>query len=113
MHDSTPTITPVYVVCKTQDTEKTSEELYRRAHEFLMQGIEERRRAVKILAVTKACLLQKEREAEEKGELFDKKEALLKAETLKILERQEKFLNDLDSGEPVEISPSWRLRKGP
>jgi len=77
----------------------------------LVRGIEERRKAVKILIAAREYLRQKEKEAEEGGGSFDEKGARLKAETLKVLERQEKFLNDLDGGEPVEISPGHRLRK--
>ena len=61
---------------------------------------------------TKACLLKREREAKEEGKSFDKGlEARLKMETLKVLERQEKFLNDFEAGEPVEIAPGYSLRK--
>jgi hypothetical protein len=64
-----------------------------------------------ILTAAKNCLQKKEREAEEAGEAFGKKEAMLKEETLKVLERQEKFLNDFDCGEGVEVAPGHRIRK--
>lgn len=64
---------------------------------------------MRILIAARECLRQKE--AETNGEPFNEKEARLKAETLEVLERQEKFLNDLDAGEPVEIAPGHRLRK--
>ena len=60
-----------------------------------------------ILIAARDCLRKKE----EEGEPFDKKEARLKAETLAVLERQAKFLDDFDGGEPVEIAPGHRLRK--
>ena len=78
---------------------------------FLDQGIKERRKAANLLITAKLFLLQKEAEAKRKGEPFGTTEASLKAETLKILERQEKFLNDFDAGEPVEIAPGHSLRK--
>jgi hypothetical protein len=99
------------VLCKAKDAEKKCQEVEARAHSFLVRGIIERRRAVKILIAARECLRQKEVEAEEEGETFDEKEARLKAETLEVLERHEKFLNDLDGGEPVEIAPGYRLRK--
>jgi len=77
----------------------------------LVQGIKERKRAVRLLIAARECLRQKEIEAEKEGEPFNEREARLKVETLKVLERQEKFLNDLDAGEPVEIAPGHRLRK--
>jgi len=55
----------------------------------------------------------KETEAKQKGESFGVTEAWLKAETLKVLERHEKFLNGFDAGEPVEIAPGHSLRKSP
>lgn len=64
-----------------------------------------------ILIAARVFLQQKEKEAEQEGKSFNEREARLKAETLKVLERQEKFLNDLDAGEPVEISPGYGLRK--
>lgn len=104
-------ITLVYVLCKAKDAEKKCQEFEARAHNFLVRGINERRRAVKILIAAKECLRQKEAKAEEEDEPFDEKEARLKAETLEVLERQVKFLNDLDAGEPVEVAPGHRLRK--
>ena len=78
---------------------------------FLDQGIKERRKAADLLITAKLFLQKKEMEAKRKGEPFGVTEASLKAETLKILERQEKFLNDFDAGEPVEIAPGHSLRK--
>ena len=63
-----------------------------------------------ILAATKICLQKQEREGEEVGETFGEREAILK-ETLKVLERQEKFLNGFDRGEAVEVAPGHRIRK--
>ena len=99
------------MLCRIQDSEKRYQEFEARARGFLVRGIEERRKAVKILIAARECLQKKEKEVEQDGEPFDEKDARLKAETLKILERQEKFLNDLDAGEPVEVSPGHRLRK--
>jgi len=99
----------IYVLCRAKDAERKCQELEARAHSFLVRGINERRRAMRILIAARECLRQKEVEAD--GEPFDEKEARLKAETLEVLERQEKFLNDLDAGEPVEIAPGHRLRK--
>lgn len=107
IHTTILNVTPVYVLCKAKDAEKKCQEFEARARGFLVRGIAERRKAVMIMMAVKECLRQKE----EKGEPFDEKEARLKAETLAVLERQEKFLNDLDSGEPVEIAPGIRLRK--
>jgi len=102
---------PVYVLCKIQDAEKECQEFEARARVFLVQGINERRRAVKLLIAARECLRQKETKVEQEGEPFDEKEARLKVETLKVLERQEKFLHDLDAGEPVEVAPGHVLRK--
>ena len=99
------------MLCRVQDSEKKYHEFEARARGFLIRGIEERRKAVKILIAARECLRQKEKEAEQDGESFNEEDARLKAETLKVLERQEKFLNDLDAGEPVEVSPGHRLRK--
>ena len=99
------------MLCKVRDAEKKYQEFEARTYGFLIQGIDERRRAVRILIAARECLRQKEREAEQEGEPFDEKDARLKVETLRVLERQEKFLNDFDAGEPVEISPGLRLRK--
>jgi len=82
-----------------------------RTRSFLGQGIKERRVAAKLLIAAKACLQEKEAEAKQKGEPFGVTEAFLKAETLRVLKRQEKFLNDFDAGEPVEIAPGYSLRK--
>lgn len=106
-----PVTAPVYLLCKVKDAEKKCQEFEARAHSFLVRGVIERRRAVNILIAARECLLQKEAKAEEEGEPFDEKEARLKAETLKVLERQEKFLNRLDAGEPIEIAPGHSLRK--
>lgn len=111
IHLSTLVVTLVYVLCKAKDVEKRCQEFEARAHSFLVQGINERRKAVNVLIVTREYLRQKEAEAEKKGELFGETEARLKAETLKVLERQEKFLNDLDAGDPIEIAPGHSLRK--
>jgi len=70
----------------------------------------ERKKAVRLLIEAKVCLLQKEAEAKQKGEAFGKKEASLKAETLRMLERQEMFLDDFYVGEPVDIAPSHSAR---
>jgi hypothetical protein len=110
--DLTFSVTPVYGFCETQRAEKRCKELQARAHKLLEKAIDERRNAAKILVAAKECLQQKEREAEEGGEPFDEKEARLKVETLRLLERQEKFLDDLESGEPVEISPGCGFREG-
>ena len=99
------------MLCRVQDAQKEFRGFEARARGFLIQGIEERRKAVKILIAARECLRQKEVNAEQEGESFDEKDVRLKAETLKALERQEKFLNDLDAGETVEISPGYRLRK--
>ena len=77
----------------------------------MVKGIEERRKAARLLIAARECLRQKEKEVEQEGESFDEKDVRLRAETLKVLERQEKFLNDFDGGEPVELSPGHRLRK--
>jgi len=111
VHIQTPVITPVYMLCRVQDSEGRCREFEARARGFLLKGIEERRKAVKILIAARESLRQKEKEAEQDGEPFDEKDARLKAETLKVLERQEKFLNNLDAGEPVEVSPGHRFRK--
>lgn len=99
------------MLCRVQDAEKRYQEFEARARGFLIQGIEERRKAVRILIAARERLRQKEADAEQEGESLDEMDARLKVETLKVLERQEKFLNDLDTGEPVEISPGYRLRK--
>jgi len=67
--------------------------------------------AADLLVITRKIILQKEMEARQRGVSFGVKEAWLKAETLKLLERQEKFLNDFDAGDPVEIAPGHNLRK--
>lgn len=77
----------------------------------MVKGIEERRKAARLLIAARECLRQKEKEVEQEGESFDEKDVRLRAETLKVLERQERFLNDFDAGEPVELSPSHGLRK--
>lgn len=99
------------MLCKAKDAEKKCQEFEAHARNFLVRGINERRRAVKILIAARECLRQKEAKGEEEGESFGMREARLKAETLEVLKRQEKFLNDLDAGEPVEIAPGHRLRK--
>ena len=111
VYTQTLVITPVYTLCKIQDADRKCREFEARGRIFLVQGIKERRTAVKLLLAARECLRQKEAEAEKKGELFGETEARLKAETLKVLERQEKFLNDLDAGDPVEIAPGHSLRK--
>ena len=111
MHIQTPRITPVYTLCKIRDAEKKCQEFEARARSFLLEGIREKRAAVNILIAVKVFLLQKEKEAEKEGRHFGETEAMLKAETLKVLERQERFLNDLDAGDPVEIAPGHSLRR--
>lgn len=97
--------------CKAKDTERKCKEFQARAHGFLIQGINERRKAVMLLIAAKEGLRRMEAKANEKDESFDKREALLKAETLKALERQEKLLNDFDAGKPIEIAPSYITRR--
>ena len=118
MHDQTRRayvqtliIAPVYALCRVQDAERKCQEFEARAHSFLVRGIKERRVAVTLLVAARECLRQKETKAEQEGESFDEMEARLKVETLKVLERQERFLNDLDAGDPVEIAPGHSLRK--
>jgi hypothetical protein len=96
-----------------QEAKKKCQEFEARGYSFLVQGIRERRRATILLIAAKECLRQKEAKAEQEGEPLKEIEAKLKAETLKVLERQEKFLNNLDSGDPVEVAPghSFRFRK--
>ena len=100
------------MLCEVKGAEKKCQEFEARARGFLAQGIKERQRAVKILILARESLLQREKKAEEDGEAFGKMEARLKEETLRVLERQEKFLNDFATGEPVEIAPGHRVRKG-
>lgn len=99
------------MLCRLQDAEKRYKESEARARGFLVKGIEERRKAARLLIAARECLRQKEKEVDQENESFDEKDVRLRAETLKVLERQEKFLNDLDAGDPVEISPGHRLRK--
>ena len=96
---------------KAKDTEKKCKEFQARAHGFLAQGISERRKAVMLLIAAREGLRRMEAKANEKSEPFDKREALLKAETLKVLERQEKFLNDFDAGKPLEIASDYITRR--
>lgn len=100
-----PIITLVYALCKVQDVEKKGKESEARARSFVVQGIKERRMAVSLLIAAKECFRQKEMKAKGEGEPPDGMEASLKAETLRVLERQEKFLNGFDAGDPVEIAP--------
>ena len=78
---------------------------------FIAQGVSDRKTAAKLLIAAKECLQQKEMEAKQEGGSLDEKEAFLKVETLKVLERQERFLKDLDAGKPVEIAPGRGIRK--
>ena len=99
------------MLCRANDAERKCQEIQARARNFLVRGINERRRAVRILTAARECLQKKEAEAEEGGEPFDEKDARLKAETMEVLKRQERFLNDLDIGEPVEIASGHRFRR--
>ena len=53
-------IKPVYTLCRVQDAEKKCQEFEARARSFLVQGIKERQRAVRLLIAARECLRQKE-----------------------------------------------------
>ena len=89
---------------------KKHQEFEIRVHSFLAQAIKEKKMAAGLLNAAKACLQEKERKAKQEGESFGKREALLKAETLRLLERHEKFLSGLDD-KGVEVAPSHSVAR--